>query len=81
MISGTATYLMWIDVHEITDNSEKLVNFIREETGLIVSAGSIYRGDGHDFIRINLACPLEMVKDGMDRLATGISKYSKWLYM
>lgn len=81
VISGTATYLMWIDVHEITDNSEKLVNFIREETGLIVSAGSIYRGDGHDFIRINLACPLEMVKDGMDRLATGISKYSKWLYM
>ena len=77
VIPGTATYLMWIDVHEITTDSQKLVDFIRQETGLIVSAGSIYRGDGHDFIRINLACPLEMVKDGLSRLAEGIGKYSK----
>lgn len=68
---------MWIDVHEITTDSQKLVDFIRQETGLIVSAGGIYRGDGHDFIRINLACPLEMVKDGLSRLAEGIGKYSK----
>ena len=81
VIPGTATYLMWIDVHEITTDSQKLVDFIRQETGLIVSAGSIYRGDGHDFIRINLACPLEMVKDGLSRLAEGIGKYSKQLYM
>lgn len=77
IIQGTATYLMWIDVHQVTNDSEKLADFIRKETDLIISVGDIYRGNGHDFIRINLACPLAMVKDGLNRLAEGISKYSK----
>lgn len=77
MISGNATYLMWIDVQKISTDSQELAEFIHQETGLIISAGSVYRGNGHDFIRINLACPLTMVKDGMQRLATGIRKYNK----
>ena len=77
IISGNATYLMWIDVQKISTDSQELAEFIRQETGLIISAGSVYRGNGHDFIRINLACPLTMVKDGMQRLATGIRKYNK----
>lgn len=77
VIPGTATYLMWIDVKKISDDSQKLAEFIREETGLIISAGSVYRGNGHDFIRINLACPLTMVQDGMQRLATAIRKYNE----
>ncbi|AFR22374.1 MalY/PatB family protein [Lactobacillus helveticus] len=77
VISGDATYLMWINVQKVANNSAELVEFLRKETGLIVSAGSVYRGNGQDFIRINLACPLAMVKDGMNRLAEGIRKYSK----
>lgn len=75
VVAGTATYLMWLDVHQITDDSAELAECIKNTTGLIVSAGSVYRGNGHDFLRINLACPEEMVKDGMQRLATGISKF------
>lgn len=77
VISGDATYLMWINVQKVANNSAELVEFLRKETGLIVSAGSVYRGNSQDFIRINLACPLAMVKDGMNRLAEGIHKYSK----
>ena len=77
VISGDATYLMWINVQKVANNSAELVEFLRKETGLIVSAGSVYRGNGQDFIRINLACPLAMVKDGINRLAEGIRKYSK----
>jgi len=53
----------------------KILKFIKNTTGLIISAGTVYRGNGHDFLRINLACPEEMVEDGMQRLATGISKF------
>ncbi len=77
VIKGTATYLMWLDTAAISQDSEKLATFIRQETGLIVSAGTIYRGDGHDFLRINLACPLALVKDGMQRLKVGIRKYKE----
>lgn len=75
VVAGTATYLMWLDIHQITDNSAELAEFIKNTTGLIVSADTVYRGNGHDFLRINLACPEEMVKDGMQRLATGIYKF------
>lgn len=75
VVSGDATYLMWIDTQKVTTSSQELAKFIREETGLIISAGNVYRGNGNNFIRINLACPLKMVKDGMARLATAISKY------
>ncbi|RVU71244.1 MULTISPECIES: MalY/PatB family protein [Lactobacillus] len=76
VIKGTATYLLWLDTAQVAADSELLADFIRKETGLIVSAGNIYRGNGRNFIRINLACPLKMVKDGMQRLATGINKYN-----
>lgn len=75
VIEGTATYLMWLDVQKVTTDSASLAKFIRQKTGLILSAGDIYRGDGHDFLRINLACPLALVKDGMQRLADGIHKF------
>lgn len=75
VVSGPATYLIWLDVSGISEDSTLLTEFIRKETGLIVSAGSVYRGNGKQFLRMNLACPLEMVKDGMQRLKKAIEKY------
>lgn len=77
IVSGPATYLMWLDVSEISKDSKKLADYIRKETGLIVSPGSIYRGNGSQFLRLNLASPLPMVEDGINRLITGIKNFSK----
>lgn len=75
VISGRATYLMWIDVSKITEDSNKLHKFIRQDTGLIMSSGTVYRGNGHDFLRINLACPKSMVEDAMSRLEKAIKDF------
>lgn len=75
VVPGTATYLMWIDISKLNTDSATLAEFLRKETGLIVSAGEVYRGNGPEFIRINLACPLSLVKDGMNRLAKGVNKF------
>lgn len=77
IVSGSATYLMWLDVSKISKDSKKLADYIRKETGLIVSPGSIYRGNGSQFLRLNLASPLPMVEDGIKRLITGIKNFSK----
>lgn len=77
IVSGPATYLMWLDVSKISKDSKKLADYIRKETGLIVSPGSIYRGNGSQFLRLNLASPLPMVEDGIKRLITGIKNFSK----
>ena len=72
MISKDATYLLWLDVSAYTDDSEALADFIREKTGLFVSTGVIYRGDGYRFLRLNVACPKERLMDGLNRLETGL---------
>jgi cystathionine beta-lyase len=75
IVTGRATYLMWLDISAISHDSAKVAAYLRQATGLIVSAGSIYRGNGHDFLRINLACPAAMVQDGVGRLIRGLSAY------
>lgn len=75
VVPSTATYLVWIDVSQLTNDSAKLESFIRKETGLYVSAGTIYRGNGNLFLRMNIASPASMVEDGLKRLKVGIEKF------
>ncbi len=75
VVKSDATYLMWLDVSKITNDSHDLAASIRENTGLYLSAGDVYRGDGQYFLRLNVACPSSMVKDGLSRLAEGIKIY------
>ena len=72
-----ATYLMWLDVGGVTDDSEELASFIRAETGLYLSAGGVYRGNGRRFLRLNAACPRSVLSDGLERLSAGISAYGE----
>ena len=75
-IEQDATYLMWLDCSAIADDAEKLCDCIRAETGLFVSAGNKYRGNGRYFLRLNVACPESTLKDGLNRLKNGIKKFN-----
>ena len=75
VVAGAATYLIWLDVSQVSSDSQKLAEFLEKTTGLVLSPGSIYRGNGHAFLRMNLACPLTMVKDGLERLKVGLTDY------
>ncbi len=75
VVSSHATYLIWLDFSEITDDSTKLCQRIREETGLYMNIGEIYGGNGGQFARLNVACQSERLKDGLARLAKGIQLY------
>lgn len=77
LVSENATYLLWFDVSQVTDDAEKLTTFIREQTGLFLSAGTVYRGNGRYFLRMNIACPTNMVEDGLNRLKQGIEAFKK----
>lgn len=75
VIEAQATYLIWLDISAVADDASELADFIRQQTGLFLSAGDVYRGDGHQFLRMNIACPTSMLQDGLKRLATGINAY------
>lgn len=74
-VPSEATYLMWIDVGEITEDSGAFCDFLRAETGLFVCPGTWYHGDGRRFFRLNVACPPVMLEDGLARLKTGVERW------
>ena len=63
---------MWLDVSRYTDDSGALQRFIRKETGLYVTPGTIYGGNGNLFLRLNVACPGSLLEDGLKRLKAGL---------
>ncbi|SIQ92573.1 MalY/PatB family protein [Halanaerobium kushneri] len=75
LLPAHATYLLWIDCSSITQDTEELCDFIRAETGLYLSAGKIYGGDGRKFVRMNIACPRERLKDGLQRFKRAVKLY------
>ena len=70
VVSGKATYLLWIDISHYQIPSDVFAEELRKETGLYVSNGLAYGKNGLDFIRINVATSLVNVKDAMSRLST-----------
>lgn len=77
LVSSQATYLAWLDCSRFCQNTDELTEFIREKTGLIVSSGTIFRGNGTSFLRLNYACPKSQLNDGLTRLQKAISAYQK----
>lgn len=77
LVPSQATYLLWLKCNDIAGQAVEAADFIRKKTGLYLSAGSQYRGDGSDFLRMNIACPRSLVEDGLHRLKEGIALFSK----
>jgi cystathionine beta-lyase len=72
VVEAEATYLAWIDCAAITNDTKVLCEFIRERTGLYLSKGDIFGGNGSSFVRWNYACPKAVLEDGIQRFVEGI---------
>ena len=70
-LPSEATYLMWVNIGRIAEDSEAFCTFLRRETGLYVCPGTWYRGDGKQWFRLNVACPRVLLEDGLGRLKRG----------
>lgn len=77
VITSQATYLLWLDCGAYGKEAREIADFIRRETGLFLSAGEQYGGNGRCFLRMNLACPRSTVRDGLERLKKGLAAYEK----
>lgn len=77
-VASQATYLLWLDCSGLIGCGREAAGFLRRETGLYLSEGSPYGGNGADFLRMNIACPRAVLKDGLERLKNGLAAYSVW---
>lgn len=72
LVDSEATYLLWLDCSSLKINAEEFQSFLRKSTGLWLSAGDIYGGNGNSFMRMNIACPKAYIYDGLERLKNGV---------
>lgn len=74
LVEGDATYLLWIDLCSLGE-SRAIAPFLRERTGLFLSAGASYGKGGERFLRMNIACPRSVLDDGLSRLRDGLAAW------
>ena len=72
-----ATYLLWIDISKLSNNSTEFAGELRNKTGLYLSSGEGYGECGRTFVRMNLATQRERVMDGLERLCAFCESYGR----
>ena len=68
------TYLAWMDCRQLGIPSEELEEELMKNAKLWLNAGSMYGREGEGFMRWNLACPRQFVKEGLERFSSFIKK-------
>ena len=75
VVSMDATYLLWLDCRKLQVSSTELAGFLRKEAKLYLMDGSEYGSNGDGFLRMNIACPKALVKEGLKRLKKGVVQF------
>lgn len=70
-----ATYLMWIDISVLNIKSKDLAQSTLHDQQLWINEGTIYGKAGEGFIRLNIACPREVLKEGLKRLKIALQQH------
>lgn len=73
-----ATYLAWVDLNNCLGDVEDLPTFFAKEAGVLMEGGDrLFVGNAKGFVRLNLAMPRSIIKDGLDRMAKAIAKHNQ----
>lgn len=67
------TYLLWLDFSDYGLSDEELDRIIIHEANLWLDSGHIFGKDGHNFQRLNIACPWATLETGLNRLAAAFA--------
>lgn len=62
------TYLLWLNCRELDLSDEDIKDRLLYKGKLALEPGKKYGPGGEGFVRMNIACPREMLLDGLERL-------------
>lgn len=69
-----ATYLAWIDLSGVLPKIADLTLFFADAGVLLESGDSLFVDNAQGYIRLNLAMPRALLKEGLDRIKAAIDK-------
>lgn len=71
-VSAEATYLLWLDVSALSDDSRALCDFFRRKARVRLAAGAEYGASGESFLRLNLASPRPLLEEALNRMKNSL---------
>ena len=72
MIKPQATYLAWIDFSAYVDEGSKIEELMAKKGKIAMDGGTWFGSQGAGFMRLNFACPRELLRQGLDRMKLAI---------
>lgn len=69
-----ATYLAWIDISPLRLTGDEAEHLLLDRTGVWINSGGMY-GDS-SYIRINMACPRNLLAEGLCRICDTLTSLS-----
>lgn len=74
LVPSEATYLLWLDCTQLNINSKDFNQYLNDTQGLYLSPGIQFGTVGNQFLRLNIACPKELLLNGLNRLKKAVKK-------
>lgn len=71
-VPSEGTYLLWVDCRKLSLSSAELKRLMYKEARIAFNEGSLYGRNGEGFLRINLACPQDLLKEALDRFSSAV---------
>lgn len=70
------TYLAWVDCNAIEFTADELADFLLSKANVMVNSGTVYGGKaGRGYIRVNLACPRQRLREALVRIGRVLAEY------
>ncbi|MCT7498006.1 beta C-S lyase family protein [Aliarcobacter cryaerophilus] len=75
VVKAEATYLLWIDISNLGLNSKEFTKKLEELGNVRVISGVTFGENGDNFIRVNIATPLEILKEALFSIKKTIESF------
>lgn len=70
------TYLVWVNIGALEFTSDELTQLLLRDANVCVNSGTMYgKRAGQGYIRINIACPREQLKQALVRIGRVLAPY------
>ena len=74
VIQAEGTYLLWIDCSRLQMDAKALQKFMIEQAKVGLNPGAAYGKEGDQFMRMNIACPREILEKGVQQIITAVNE-------
>ena len=75
-IRPEGTMLLWLDLRPLGLSKQEIENLIVEEAKVGLDFGHWFGPGGEGFVRLNFACPREILEEGLERIAGAVNSLS-----